>query len=90
MKNNLQNIISELNGEVYERVAKAMGEKGEIYMPFELHSTGYADTVFFMGINVWDSENNSLYDDDDKEIDLKAAILAEVKKTVAQINCFGF
>ena len=88
MNNNLQDIVLELNGEFYENVAKVMGEKGDILNPFEYSTNGYVEGILFLGVSVWDNENNSRFDSNDNEIDLKHFVLGEVKKLVAQINCF--
>lgn len=88
MNNKLQDIVLELNGEFYENVAKIMGEKDEILAPFECSSNGYTEGILFLGISIWDDNNNSRFDSDDNEMDLKGFVLDEVKKLMAQINCF--
>ena len=61
------NIISDLNSECLGLI----GENYDWCPPFEFYSCGYVSGVRFLSVPIWDTENYSMYDDDDKEIDLE-------------------
>ena len=56
--------------------------------PFSFASDGYSSGVKFLGNCIWDTENHSMYDHDDNEIDLELYIRNEAKKILKEIKKF--
>jgi len=79
------NVVSILNEQFYAQNEHLEGRR-EVVCPYEFHSNGYSWSILFAGINVWDSENYSLYDSNDNEIDLEEFVRAEAKKVVKQFK----
>ncbi len=78
-------LVEELNGIVYEQLDGEDIQSSE-NTPFTFHSNGNSTAILFLDQNVWDTENHSLFDDEDNEIPLKDYVINNTKKLIANIN----
>jgi hypothetical protein len=60
---------------------KQCDEAGGLYL--SLSTTGYADSILFMGQVLWDTDSDTIYDDDDNVIDLEKTLIARMREKVA-------
>lgn len=77
-------LVEKLNDDTTENVE--FEAQDFICYPFEFLSDGNTSIIKFMGMTVFDSEMDSLYDESDNEIDLEEYVKNKVKKAVKEFN----
>lgn len=85
----LDDIVTELNIEAYENMetrADKHDSKYDDITPFTLHSSGFQCSVSFFDICVWSSEDDQIFDGEDKLVDIKAVILDRAKTYLRHMN----
>jgi hypothetical protein len=71
----VETLNSEIGSEKYEH-------------PFEFISDGYSCAVNFLGMRVWDTENDPSHDENDQPIDLEAYVRKAAKDIITFVNTF--
>jgi Zn-finger protein len=77
-------IVESLNDEATKNVE--LDTQEYVFYPFEFSSDGNQSVVKFMGSVVWDTENDKIWDDNDKLVDIKGEIKENVRKFINEFN----
>lgn len=79
---NIIDIIDDLNIEYYDKTGD------DELLPFSVTIANGIIVLSFLNQQFWDSENNSIYDDNDNVIDLKREIIIIIKEIIQNMNIF--
>jgi hypothetical protein len=82
MNKNMYDIVLELNQEYYHSTGD------DEFTPFTFLSNGYVDIIEFFGAPVWDSENDSKFDDNDNPIDIKVVVKTRALRSAELVHEF--
>lgn len=80
-------VVSELNTEIADSVEDPQKMGGDYQLWFSYNSDGFVSGIKFLGVWLWDSDNDgNIYDEDDKEVPLIDHIRSEARKVIGEAN----